>query len=148
MWALRTFIGASKFQSLWVFKFVATEAGNVMVTDATKRFQSLSGFQVRCNICRLRCLLRRLLVSIPIGFSSSLQLCSRSPFHRPLPVVSIPIGFSSSLQRPNHAQAGHDWGVSIPIGFSSSLQRQWLSESLQHPEMFQSLSGFQVRCNL
>ena len=71
-------------------------------------FQSLSGFQVRCNCQMHRSLGRGDLVSIPIGFSSSLQLGGRQePFERATH-VSIPIGFSSSLQQveenPEHAQ--------------------------------------------
>ena len=39
------------------------------------------------------------------------------------------------------------WGVSIPIGFSSTLQR--ISDLLRmwSISLFQSLSGFRVRCN-
>ena len=85
-------------------------------------FQSLSGFQVRCNLA-------------PVHHNTI------------LPVVSIPIGFSSSLQRADPRAAAvalngfnpyrvfkfvatsdaSRWpplsgSVSIPIGFSSSLQ--------------------------
>ena len=112
-------------------------------------------------------------VSIPIGFSSSLQLPGESVASKLVEKVSIPIGFSSSLQpliffntnslhdisfNPYRvfkfvATQGHahkrwrgGW-VSIPIGFSSSLQ---LISCMWHapcPSWFQSLSGFQVRCN-
>ena len=37
--------------------------------------------------------------------------------------------------------------VSIPIGFSSSLQQRPMPDSSHSMEGFQSLSGFQVRCN-
>ena len=136
-------------------------------------------------------------VSIPIGFSSSLQPprlpcrqvrhASFNPYRvfkfvATLPSarsscrarsVSIPIGFSSSLQRPGECdRPGSRLPVSIPIGFSSSLQLKarlvvWgdnepgfnpyrFSSSLQLAKAggqqiasckFQSLSGFQVRCN-
>jgi len=38
-------------------------------------------------------------------------------------------------------------GVSIPIGFSSSLQHVPYDGSIAYTTQFQSLSGFQVRCN-
>ena len=38
--------------------------------------------------------------------------------------------------------------VSIPIGFSSSLQQQAEMSMDLLLELFQSLSGFQVRCNI
>ena len=88
------------------------------------KFQSLSGFRVRCNARREECHpphLRRV-VSIPIGFSSTLQL-SFVADGKPWPPVSIPIGFSSTLQL-----------FSAASSFSVSC---W----------FQSLSGFRVRCN-
>ena len=112
------------------------------------------------------------MVSIPIGFSSSLQPWSAvkgrlsslgfNPYrvfkfvatsvsieHQALAApVSIPIGFSSSLQ------LGLAWrrstptkGVSIPIGFSSSLQHMEEVADMYVSKQFQSLSGFQVRCN-
>ena len=87
------------------------------------------------------------MVSIPIGFSSSLQLkgwvlsSSRSTGFNPYRVfkfvatsgssrpssdlcpVSIPIGFSSSLQPATYSFCPLAYSiVSIPIGFSSSLQ--------------------------
>ena len=137
-------------------------------------FQSLSGFQVRCNLisdrpvrCQMGCFnpyrvfkfaatwgmkhidLLRSPVSIPIGFSSSLQHAFAFFVIFPGFRVSIPIGFSSSLQQeilkwPN----GTPNIVSIPIGFSSSLQRYMRLDKSQGDIKFQSLSGFQVRCNL
>jgi len=111
-------------------------------------------------------------VSIPIGFSSSLQpsadrtVSPYAPGFNPYRVfkfvatwppcgldrgaerVSIPIGFSSSLQRicwtVGRTDSRH---VSIPIGFSSSLQLGFLSTFSAPATVFQSLSGFQVRCN-
>ena len=61
------------------------------------RFQSLSGFRVRCN-------------------------CSPEHFSTMGPKVSIPIGFSSTLQRLAEKEAALQARVSIPIGFSSTLQ--------------------------
>ena len=62
-------------------------------------------------------------VSIPIGFSSSLQLREALDESEQILAVSIPIGFSSSLQHcDGWTLLGLSAGVSIPIGFSSSLQ--------------------------
>jgi len=87
------------------------------------------------------------MVSIPIGFSSSLQLkgwvlsSSRSTGFNPYRVfkfVATP-GLGSTESRPRC--------VSIPIGFSSSLQRCDFLDRRGFLALFQSLSGFQVRCN-
>ena len=93
---------------------------NVLVLES---FQSLSGFQVRCNADR----------------AGHIYQADGS--------VSIPIGFSSSLQRIwlGCLQSGRQ--VSIPIGFSSSLQHISCSNCGKYIFTFQSLSGFQVRCN-
>jgi hypothetical protein len=63
-----------------------------------------SGFQVRCNLI-VRIELQMLLpVSIPIGFSGSLQL--EQAFDELAKIeVSIPIGFSGSLQRVSMSSA-------------------------------------------
>ena len=84
-------------------------------------------------------------VSIPIGFSSSLQP-TISPVSTNVFDVSIPIGFSSSLQQRTKIACSRCYPVSIPIGFSSSLQPPRLC-LYTDVSMFQSLSGFQVRCN-
>ena len=159
------------FNPYRVFKFVATLASCYRSIDWSK-FQSLSGFQVRCNLGEVEHVRVVLDVSIPIGFSSSLQprRCWLRRFR--LSRVSIPIGFSSSLQpvvevvsRPARysfnpyrvfkfvatrdpvANRGEYDLVSIPIGFSSSLQPKERSHMNSRPAWFQSLSGFQVRCN-
>ena len=65
----------TSFNPYRVFKFVATSWR--FRTDATRqRFQSLSGFQVRCNNGLPIDVVLHGAVSIPIGFSSSLQLSS------------------------------------------------------------------------
>ena len=61
------------FNPYRVFKFVATQPSRSR-TGLTSLFQSLSGFQVRCNIEDPIFFDREEAVSIPIGFSSSLQL--------------------------------------------------------------------------
>ena len=111
-------------------------------------------------------------VSIPIGFSSSLQ---------PNPAlkdsiyieVSIPIGFSSSLQLINIkvmdgpeesfnpyrvfkfvATQLHDLGHQVLHGFNPyrvfKFVATWSTTGTSVPgrARFQSLSGFQVRCNV
>ena len=112
-------------------------------------------------------------VSIPIGFSSSLQLEKVFGGRPSYSKVSIPIGFSSSLQlRRMLTDNGH------PIGFNPyrvfkfvatrrTLRLRWPCQRSFNPYrvfkfvatiivssdpcpvsvLFQSLSGFQVRCN-
>ena len=86
-------------------------------------------------------------VSIPIGFSSSLQLKMIVPSNDYWKFVSIPIGFSSSLQlvaasRPeNTLQGFNPYRVfKFVATYISGLFRR-------SGTRFQSLSGFQVRCN-
>ncbi len=190
-------INANGFNPYRVFKFAATEI-RIALCSGFSRFQSLSGFQVRCNrffANREHVTIFR--VSIPIGFSSSLQrrgICLRVRIHSRFQSlsgfqvrcnhnrratacrdqeVSIPIGFSSSLQRyDGRSSATHREGfnpyrvfkfaatvgiandpvrrhkVSIPIGFSSSLQHTSSPDRKLAIVTFQSLSGFQVRCNI
>ena len=112
-------------------------------------------------------------VSIPVGFSGSLQ---RSDDHQ-VPsgsMVSIPVGFSGSLQLDridrHRADLLHGFNpcrvfwfvatrcmaihadladtVSIPVGFSGSLQLSERNLSTSSTQWFQSLSGFLVRCNI
>ncbi len=61
-------------------------------------FQSLSGFQVRCNPIRTYRERGFTFVSIPIGFSGSLQQYYIAERALSKFFVSIPIGFSGSLQ--------------------------------------------------
>ena len=110
------------FNPYRVFKFVATPSP-VIVSSVSHWFQSLSGFQVRCNR------------SWKVG--TSWVSCR----------VSIPIGFSSSLQPIHPHPEGCGLLVSIPIGFSSSLQLLEFRIGIHPSRKFQSLSGFQVRCN-
>ena len=63
-------------------------------------------------------------------------------------LVSIPIGFSGSLQQQAaYNKTYREAHVSIPIGFSGSLQLQNGLERMPSCKLFQSLSGFLVRCN-
>jgi len=84
------------FNPYRVFKFVATVQLAIELARLAQ-FQSLSGFQVRCNGMEGEAAKGVQKVSIPIGFSSSLQQCWRQSVGHGR-VVSIPIGFSSSLQ--------------------------------------------------
>ncbi len=64
-----------------------------------RQFQSLSGFQVRCNVRNATHIsLRTGIVSIPVGFSSPLQHWIQPGQRAPEAEVSIPVGFSSPLQ--------------------------------------------------
>jgi len=112
-------------------------------------FQSLSGFQVRCNIKCEHEWVPRIDVSIPIGFSSSLQLnCgdtieglmrSFNPY-RVFKFVATPWNIYAMIQTTTEFQSLSGFQVRcnittfiIPSGSANE---------------FQSLSGFQVRCNL
>ena len=139
------------FNPYRVFKFVATGGGGLMQTRRA-RFQSLSGFQVRCNALNLT------KTHLPSSWFQSLSgfqvRCNADISIREKldPMVSIPIGFSSSLQpdllflflpydirfnpyrvfkfvaTSNESLPACAFRpVSIPIGFSSSLQ---------HPDSF------------
>ena len=91
-----------RFNPYRVFKFAATYVLKVEPEPRSEVFQSLSGFQVRCNHRFVPPHTGWRSVSIPIGFSSSLQ--QRIPYVWLVTTkVSIPIGFSSSLQHsPRH----------------------------------------------
>ena len=113
-----------------------------------KRFQSLSGFLVRCNCENSHYYCHAIIVSIPIGFSGSLQ-----------PQRTACLGFSAVafqslsgfLVRCNVISFNDIWqrqNVSIPIGFSGSLQPAKETYAAIVLDKFQSLSGFLVRCNI
>jgi len=111
------------FNPYRVFKFVATE-DQQNILRASGQFQSLSGFQVRCNFSGRTS-------SSPASEFQSLSgfqvRCNpeSDPLEYKFLLVSIPIGFSSSLQLPMHPGCRFCiLSVSIPIGFSSSLQHQ------------------------
>ncbi len=109
------------FNPYRVFKFVAT-GSEPLSWPASSQFQSLSGFQVRCN-CPFENWQKAMgEVSIPIGFSSSLQRLAR------VPDVDIEIGFNP-------------YRVFKFVATATSRASRWWSPT------FQSLSGFQVRCN-
>ena len=158
------------FQSLSGFRVRCNGQAAIVQAD-DDMFQSLSGFRVRCNPRQKRDITAPSWVSIPIGFSSTLQLHESGQLHRRRS-VSIPIGFSSTLQPSRLSLSNFQtFYVSIPIGFSSTLQRR--IKRLPYPldacfnpyrvfeyvatetgdamaesmTVFQSLSGFRVRCN-
>jgi len=110
------------FNPYRVFKFAATIAFKEFYYDSTK-FQSLSGFQVRCNFGR------RWGAGVRAIWFQSL-----SGFQ-----VRCNLGAAVKEYASRH--------VSIPIGFSSSLQRSDPQVNVEVALKFQSLSGFQVRCN-
>ena len=144
--ALRPCLGFNPYR---VFKLAATRCFGIIVIQVVKMFQSLSGFQARCNLATdAQSIYFFDEVSIPIGFSSSLQRQFAVLGGGLTHTVSIPIGFSSSLQPGSSRQRGCSRVVSIPIGFSSSLQPSLDFEVSFSTAEFQSLSGFQARCNL
>ena len=111
------------FQSLSGFQVRCNALENVTGQVVGYQFQSLSGFQVRCN-------------SRPGSWFGG----TTNP-------VSIPIGFSSSLQL---AKAGGQQIASCKFQSLSGFQVRCNGSSIsgaRSAEVFQSLSGFQVRCN-
>ncbi len=113
---------STSFNPCRVFKCAATAIA-LLAAESASQFQSLSGFQVRCNPAQDMVGLLLEIVSIPVGFSSALQRKALCPSLHRLLLVSIPVGFSSALQPLTRASPAHPTGL------------------------FQSLSGFQVRCN-
>jgi len=87
-------------------------------------------------------------VSIPIGFSSSLQPMPWLVYDTAVPEFQSLSGFQVRCNSDQSVGPLVHLPVSIPIGFSSSLQRRDSGIMGSHPQAFQSLSGFQVRCNM
>jgi len=90
---------AIRFNPYRVFKFVATKGFCLMPGDVVM-FQSLSGFQVRCNAT--------------IDIATLVILLCFNPYRV--------FKFVATERRRWIAGFGYD--VSIPIGFSSSLQHK------------------------
>ena len=65
--------GIKRFQSLSGFRVRCNNFCAVVSAGVLDKFQSLSGFRVRCNIDDVTWKEELNLVSIPIGFSSTLQ---------------------------------------------------------------------------
>ena len=110
-----------RFNPYRVFEYVATLGGTIIHLPS-RGFQSLSGFRVRCNKLedtKMRC---RLCVSIPIGFSSTLQ---QHPFFGPI--------YSPCCFNPYRVFEYVATLISIQV--------------IVIAYQFQSLSGFRVRCN-
>jgi len=161
----------SSFNPYRVFKFVATSAV-VSMSNSVTLFQSLSGFQVRCNAQanlptarRLHCFNPYRVFKFvatsghgPIKSKKSLMFQSLSGFqvrcngskkataNRQAMFQSLS-GFQVRCNSKLLICAAHGGAVSIPIGFSSSLQPLSCTIRNVNAVWFQSLSGFQVRCN-
>ena len=137
------------FNPYRVFWFAAT-GGQEPIPVMCTGFQSLSGFLVRCNNSPTgtgKCIGKEFQ-----SLSGFLVRCNVRYDRREADLndwVSIPIGFSGSLQPPDdrHISVSYD-AVSIPIGFSGSLQQPGSNRPGVPAGEFQSLSGFLVRCNL
>ena len=111
------------------------------------QFQSLSGFQVRCNFELPRCSMRRQRRFNPYRVFKFVATLLNTRFALFRESVSIPIGFSSSLQRPTELPTSTpDWGFN-PYRVFKFVATQDVVAILSLFEKFQSLSGFQVRCN-
>jgi len=110
------------FQSLSGFQVRCNPMTAGLAPLITGMFQSLSGFQVRCNGEERTCQAYGGLFQSLSGFQVRCNIDQRL------------------------LQAG-GLVVSIPIGFSGSLQQDYTDFQLSPSLEFQSLSGFQVRCN-
>jgi hypothetical protein len=86
-------------------------------------FQSLSGFQVRCNFAKDNGAKEKTRVSIPVGFSSALQQLK-------LAFIDFLMPMFQSLS-----------------GFQVRCNNCYVVIIVEIVNGFQSLSGFQVRCN-
>ena len=135
------------FQSLSGFQ-VRCNSKICIQSRPTIGFQSLSGFQVRCNH-DIRAAVRivghsfnpyrvfKFVATLRLPGSQGLFGARFNPY-RVFKFVATP-GGRRIPQNNLH--------VSIPIGFSSSLQLGDVKFGEELPAGFQSLSGFQVRCN-
>ena len=113
---------AMSFQSLSGFQVRCNLFSFFSFSSAAKSFQSLSGFQVRCNTSSSTGLSGSRQVSIPIGFSSSLQPPkSLATWNSSTPFQSLS-GFQVRCNCNSDTNSKQRYSVSIPIGFSSSLQ--------------------------
>jgi len=136
------------FQSLSGFQVRCNSGGSGSLQDQRKGFQSLSGFQVRCNAggCRNWTLLKKKFQSL-----SGFQVRCNIVQHGLIEIshsVSIPIGFSSSLQPKKYMIiANRATKFQSLSGFQVRCNSTTTSASLITTIKFQSLSGFQVRCN-
>ena len=116
-------IGLNSFNPYRVFKFVATRWNAPNHHQSPFRFNPYRVFKFVATCC--------------IAVSPSGR-----PSFNPYRVFK----FVATVQLPGTET--HSWRVSIPIGFSSSLQQKENRYGHLHTDEFQSLSGFQVRCNV
>ncbi len=144
-----------------------------LIFHRVNSFQSLSGFQVRCNPLRMvhirqwapgfnPCRVFKSAATLsPLDRKSSMISFNPCRVFKSAATslaekleqledddVSIPVGFSSPLQLGTNVTIDLSWIVSIPVGFSSPLQQSSRDFAYIMDSQFQSLSGFQVRCNV
>ncbi len=136
------------FNPYRVFKFVATSTC-LLWTDGSKKFQSLSGFQVRCNQATGMIGTMGSMVSIPIGFSSSLQptICrhiqqERGPCFNPYRVFKF-VATVGDIGHEGHLECSFN-----PYRVFKFVATPANTTGGTPEKAFQSLSGFQVRCNV
>ena len=136
------------FQSLSGFQVRCNRSGLSITSRSSKPFQSLSGFQVRCNTTTLKSDVRAELFQSLSGFQVRCNVLLRVHDSACRDCVSIPIGFSSSLQRKmrNSDQcSGQRFNPYRVFKFAATYESGVLVVGVI--DEFQSLSGFQVRCN-
>ncbi len=142
------FCDGTRFNPCRVFKSAATGLDEVLAEVPTM-FQSLSGFQVRCNPIFLPCHEILWQVSIPVGFSSPLQ--RRNPRLPSIPSLSFnPCRvFKSAATYPYLKSWPSLWTKFQSLsGFQVRCNLTSVGSGVTAKSWFQSLSGFQVRCNL
>ena len=112
-------------------------------------FQSLSGFQARCNTgSGIGCCSRNHLVSIPVGFSSSLQHSWRTDIAISMTEFQSLSGFQARCNRPLGMHLGRIFKCFNPcrvFKLAATIGISYFQDS--GSTLFQSLSGFQARCN-
>jgi len=136
------------FNPYRVFKFVATLLGKGATASYSSMFQSLSGFQVRCNVDYSITKEISQICFNPYRVFKFVATSCRVAGCPSAGSVSIPIGFSSSLQHITRAFTSVGFSCFNPyrvFKFVATPPSQFHS---RQRVLFQSLSGFQVRCNL
>ena len=95
---------------------------NAALLNGFAEFQSLSGFQVRCNTIVIDLDPIPESVSIPVGFSSALQHLTWCRRRFIVFLFQSLSGFQVRCNEDRRENIAMTWHVSIPVGFSSALQ--------------------------
>ena len=135
------------FNPYRVFEYVAT-GGILPLGREAKWFQSLSGFRVRCNDGYKGCGVSPDTFQSLSGFRVRCNPLTSSARAASLVEVSIPIGFSSTLQLSPTCSHRTAWPGFNPYRVFEYVATSSARTAYFTGTTFQSLSGFRVRCNL